>query len=74
VGRYAELRYTDGSILSAAPKPGYGAWRTDGAGVIRFGYAPARADQSKLVEAWVDGQPIGQLGIIALKPISQCSS
>ena len=71
-GRFAELRYTDGSILPAEPKPGYAAWRTDGAGVIRFGYAPVRADQSKLVEAWVDGQPIGQLGIIALKPASQC--
>ena len=73
-GRYAELRYTDGSILPAEPKPGYAAWRTDAAGVIRFGYAPARADQSKLVEAWVDGQPIGQLGIIALEPVAQCSS
>ena len=73
-GRFAELRYTDGSILPAAPKPGYAAWRTDGAGVIRFVYVPVRADQSKLVEAWVDGQPIGQLGVIALKPASQCSS
>jgi PKD repeat protein len=73
-GRYAELRYTDGSILQAAPRPGYGAWRTDGAGVIRFAYTPTRADQSKLVEAWVDGQPIGELAIIALKPSSQCSS
>lgn len=73
-GRYAELRYTDGSILQAAPRPGYGTWRTDGAGVIRFTYSPARADQSTLVEAWVDGQPIGELAIIALKPASQCSS
>jgi PKD repeat protein len=71
-GRFVELRYTDGSILPAQPKAGYAAWRTDGGGVIRFGYAPTRADQSKLVEAWVDGQPIGQLGIIALKPPSQC--
>jgi hypothetical protein len=73
-GRYAELRYTDGSILPAAPKPGYATWRTDGAGLVRFGYEPTRADQSKLVEAWVDGQPVGQLGIIALKPVSQCPS
>lgn len=73
-GRFAELRYTDGSILRATPKPGYADWRTDGAGGIRFGYVPTRADQSKLVEAWVDGQPIGQLGIIALKPVSQCAS
>ncbi len=73
-GRFAELRYTDGSILPAAPRPGYATWRTDAAGVIRFGYAPTRADQSKLVEAWVDGQPIGELGIIALKPASQCPS
>lgn len=71
-GRFAELRYTDGSILPAEPKLGYATWRTDGAGVIRFGYAPVRADQSKLVEAWVDGQPIAQLGIIALKPASEC--
>ncbi len=71
-GRFVVLRYTDGSILPAQPKAGYAAWRTDGAGLIRFGYAPIRADQSKLVEAWVDGQPIGQLGIIALKPASEC--
>jgi PKD repeat protein len=71
-GRFVELRYTDGSILPAQPKAGYADWRTDGAGVIRFGYAPARGDQSKLVEAWVDGQPVGQLGIIALKPASEC--
>ena len=73
-GRYAELRYTDGSILPASPKPGYANWRTDAAGGIRFAYTPVRADQSKLVEAWVDGQPIGQLGIIALEPVSQCPS
>ena len=73
-GRYAELRYTDGSILPATPKPGYADWRTDAAGTIRFAYAPARADQSKLVEAWIDGQPIGQLGIIALEPVSKCPS
>jgi hypothetical protein len=42
--------------------------------VIRFVYAPVRADQSKLVEAWVDGQPIGELEVIALEPISRCSS
>ena len=73
-GRFAELRYTDGAILGGTPKTGYATWRTDGAGVIRFAYAPVRADQSKLVEAWVDGQPIGQLGVIALKPAAQCSS
>jgi PKD repeat protein len=73
-GRYAELRFTDGSIVPAVPRPGYGDWRTDAAGVIRFVYAPVRADQSKLVEAWVDGQPIGELEVIALEPISRCSS
>lgn len=73
-GRYAELRFTDGSIVPAAPLPGYGSWRTDSAGVIRFGYAPSRADQSKLVEAWVDGQPIGELEVIALEPVSRCAS
>jgi hypothetical protein len=73
-GRYAELRFTDGSIVPAVPRPGYGAWRTDAGGVIRFVYAPVRADQSKLVEAWVDGQPIGELEVIALEPISRCSS
>jgi hypothetical protein len=73
-GRFAEVRYTDGAILGAVPKSGYATWRTDGAGVIRFAYSPVRADQSKLVEAWVDGQPIGQLGVIALKPADQCSS
>ena len=73
-GRYAELRFTDGSIVPAAPLPEYGGWRTDSAGVIRFVYAPSRADQSKLVEAWVDGQPIGELEVIALEPVSRCSS
>lgn len=73
-GRYAELRFTDGSIVPAAPRPGYGGWRTDSAGVIRFVYAPSRADQSKLIEAWVDGQPIGELEVIALEPMSRCSS
>jgi hypothetical protein len=58
-GRYAELRYTDGSILAATPRPAWSSWRTDGAGVIRFSYTPSRVDQSRLVEAWVDGQPIG---------------
>jgi PKD repeat protein len=73
-GRYAELRFTDGSIVPAAPRQGYGSWRTDSAGVIRFVYAPSRADQSKLVEAWVDGQPIGELEVIALESVSRCSS
>ncbi|HEY7471245.1 MAG TPA: PKD domain-containing protein [Gemmatimonadota bacterium] len=73
-GRYTELRYTDGSYLGAAPRPGYDDWRTDGAGVIRFGYTPTRADQSRLVHAWVDGQPLQQLGLIALKPVSECGS
>jgi hypothetical protein len=73
-GRYTELRYTDGSILAATTRPGYGAWRTDGAGVIRFGYSPTRADQSKLIHAWVDGQPLRELGLIALKPVSECGS
>jgi PKD repeat protein len=73
-GRYAELRFTDGSLVSVTPRTGYAAWRTDGAGVIRFAYAPTRADQSKLVEAWVDGQPIGELAILALQPPSKCSS
>jgi hypothetical protein len=73
-GRYAELRFTDGSIVPAAPLQGYGGWRTDSGGVIRFVYAPSRADQSKLVEAWVDGQPIGELEVIALEPVSRCSS
>lgn len=73
-GRYAELRFTDGSLVAAAPRSGYSSWRTDGAGVIRFAYSPRRADQSKLVEAWVDGQPIGELAILALEPPSRCSS
>lgn len=73
-GRYAELRYTDGSILDATPRPGWSSWRTDGAGVIRFSYTPSRVDQSRLVEAWVDGQPIGELGLIALRPPNECGS
>jgi PKD repeat protein len=73
-GRYAELRYTDGRLLAADPNPGWSAWKTDAAGVIRFSYVPARADQSRLVEAWVDGQPVGELGLIALRPSSECDS
>ena len=73
-GRYAELRYTDGSILAATPRPAWSSWRTDGAGVIRFSYTPSRVDQSRLVEAWVDGQPIGELGVIALRPSNECGS
>jgi len=73
-GRYTELRYADGSVLGAGPRPDYGSWRTDVAGVIRFGYTPTRTDQSKLVVGWVDGQPIGELGLIALKPVSECPS
>ena len=73
-GRYAELRYTDGSILDATPRPGWSSWMTDGAGVIRFSYTPSRVDQSRLVEAWVDGQPIGELGVIALRPPNECGS
>jgi PKD repeat protein len=73
-GRFVVLRYTDGSILPASPGRGYADWRTDGSGAIRFDYRPVRADQSKLVEAWVDGQPVGQLGVIALEPASECGS
>ena len=73
-GRYAELRYTDGSLLAATPRPGWSSWKTDGAGVIRFSYMPARVDQSRLVEAWVDGQPIGELGLIVLRPSNECGS
>ena len=72
VGAYAELRYTDGSILRAAPLPGYGDWRTDGQGVIGFSYLPSRSDQSRLVQAWVDGQPIDELVVLALRPVSEC--
>jgi hypothetical protein len=72
--RYVELRYTDGSHLAAAPRPGYGDWRTDGGGVIRFAYTPKRADESRLVRAWVDGQPLQQLGLIALQPVFACGS
>jgi hypothetical protein len=73
-GRYAELRYTDGALLAAAPRPGWSSWKTDAAGLIRFSYVPARADQSRLVEAWVDGQPVGELGLIALRPPNECGS
>ena len=72
--RYVELRYTDGSLLTAAPRPGYGDWRTDGGGVIRFAYMPKRGDESRLVRAWVDGQPLQQLGLIALRPVFACGS
>lgn len=73
-GRYAELRYADGTLLAATPKPEWSAWRTDAAGVVRFGYSPTRADQSRLVKAWVDGQPLDELGLIALRPVNECGS
>lgn len=70
--RFTVLRYTDGTILAATPQPGYGSWRTDGGGIIRFSYAPTRADESRLVRAWVDGQSIDQLVVLALRSVSEC--
>ncbi|HUP20050.1 MAG TPA: hypothetical protein VM778_08870, partial [Gemmatimonadota bacterium] len=70
--QYSVLRYTDGTLVAATPQPGYGTWRTDAAGIIRFSYAPTRADQSRLVRAWVDGQPIDELVVLALRPESEC--
>ena len=70
--QYAVLRYTDGTFLEATPQPGYASWRTDGGGIIRFSYVPTRADQSRLVSAWVDGQPIDELVVLALRPAAEC--
>jgi hypothetical protein len=72
-GKYTELRFSSGQPLPGyRPASGYASWRTDGSGTIHFVYTPVRADQSKLFLAWVDGQPLDQLGTIFLKPASDC--
>jgi PKD repeat protein len=72
-GKYAELLFTNEQPLPGyRPASGFGNWRTNGSGTIRFVYTPVRADQSKLFLAWVDGQPLGDVGSIFLKPPAQC--
>lgn len=73
-GKYTEVRFTNEELLPGLrPAPGYANWRTDGAGRIRLVYTPVRADQSKLFLAWVDGQPLANIGTIFLKPQNQCN-
>ena len=73
VGKYTELRFSNGPPLPGyQPLQGFGGWRTDGRGEIRFTYTPVRADQSRLFVAWVDGQPLQALGTVFLKPPGQC--
>lgn len=73
-GKYTEVRFTNEELLPGLrPAPGYGNWRTDGAGRIRLLYTPVRADQSRLFLAWVDGQPLGAIGTVFLKPPNQCN-
>jgi hypothetical protein len=72
-GKYTEILFTNEQPLPGyRPASGYANWRTDGGGTIRFVYTPVRADQSKLFLAWVDGQPLGDVGAIFLKPPAQC--
>lgn len=72
-GKYTELRFTNEQLLPGhRPASGFASWRTDGGGRIRFIYKPVRQDQSKLFIAWVDGQPLGDVGAIFLKPQGQC--
>lgn len=74
VGKYTEVWFTNGQPLPGyRPAPGYASWRTDGGGTIRFVYTPVRADQSRLFLAWVDGQPLGDVGAIFLKPPAECN-
>jgi len=73
-GKYTEVRFTNEELLPGLrPAPGYANWRTDGSGRIRLVYTPVRADQSKLFLAWVDGQPLGNIGTVFLKPPNQCN-
>jgi hypothetical protein len=73
-GKYTEIRFTNEELLPGLrPAPGYANWRTDGTGRIRLVYTPVRADQSKLFLAWVDGQPLGDIGTMFLKPPAQCN-
>jgi hypothetical protein len=73
-GKYTEIRFTNEELLPGLrPAQGYANWRTDGSGRIRFVYTPVRADQSKLFLAWVDGQPLGDIGLLFLKPPNQCN-
>jgi hypothetical protein len=73
VGKYTELRNgTGGHLAGHRPLPGYENWRTDENGAIHFRYVPVRADQSKIFIAWVDGQPLDDLGALFLKPQSEC--
>lgn len=72
-GKYTELLFTNEEPLPGyRPASGFGNWRTNGNGTIRFVYAPVREDQSRLFMAWVDGQPLGDVGAIFLKPANQC--
>jgi hypothetical protein len=73
-GKYTEVRFTNEELLPGLrPAPGYANWRTDGSGQIRLVYTPVRADHSKLLLAWVDGQPLGDIGLIVLKSPAQCN-
>ncbi|MGH7566423.1 MAG: PKD domain-containing protein [Gemmatimonadota bacterium] len=72
-GKYTEIRFTNEQPLPGyRPASGYANWRTDVGGTIRFVYTPVREDQSRLFLAWVDGQPLGDIGAIFLKPPAQC--
>jgi hypothetical protein len=74
IGKYTELRFSNGQPLPGyRPLQGFGSWRTNGAGEIRFTYTPVRADQSRLFLAWVDGQPLQALGTVFLKTPGECN-
>jgi len=67
-GEYTEVRLTtpDAPVIGT-PLPGYGAWRTDGAGEIVFHYVPQQEDHRAL-RAWVDGQPLSITAALAVFP------
>lgn len=72
-GKYTTLLFSNETPLpNLSPAPGFGNWRTNGSGQIRFRYTPVRADQSRLFLAWVDGQPLDDLGTIFLQSPAQC--
>ncbi len=62
--RYVVVRrgqFSDPAIIPTTPGPGFSSWRTNGNGEIVLQFRPQAEDQAKIVVAWVDGQPLGDL-------------
>lgn len=66
--RYTEIRFAqfeNPAPLAVQPAQGFGNWRTNNSGAIVFNYVPTAEDANRAITAWVDGQPLNQLGTIA---------